>query len=209
VQKSDRKRPTGIGRWIEAKPTCRQDSRTRAGGAGSRAAQALGRSSHFPGLTRSSSHQLATANDNGPVDPSSRLHCCLADLVQRGDVLCPGRGEPESAGCTRGCFPGWTGPTRLSVRTGRAAGRRDARVGLPPGLGLREQPPQLDLRVTLGLARLPEPDLPSGQRVLPALHLCAPRPARQLLNVTRRVVLHSGTMQRCTDIGPRPSPCQA
>jgi hypothetical protein len=41
-----------------------------------------------------------------------------------------------------------------------------------------------DLRLDLGPAGLPEPELAPGRRVLPGVHLGMPRPARQLLYVT-------------------------
>src|SRR5215472_136147 len=46
-------------------------------------------------------------------------------------------------------------------------GDRDVRIRVPPSLRELEQPAQLDLRLDLGLAGLPEPELAAGQRVLP------------------------------------------
>jgi hypothetical protein len=56
----------------------------------------------------------------------------------------------------------------------------DGRAGLrpTPGHNLLEQLAELNLRGNLGLAGLPEPDLTTGQRVLPCVHLDTPGPAR-------------------------------
>ena len=81
-----------------------------------------------------------------------------------------------------------------------------AGLGLPAGLRLLEELPELDLRANLGLAGLPEPDLTAGQRVLPGLHLDAEGPAGQLLYVTRWRDGHGTTVQRRTTFGPRIGP---
>ena len=85
-------------------------------------------------------------------------------------------------------------------------GDGDVRVGLPSCPREREQLAELDLRLDLGLAGLPEPDLAAGQRVLPGVYLGTPRPARQLLYVTGRTTRHGGRVHRRTDIGPRTGP---
>jgi hypothetical protein len=69
----------------------------------------------------------------------------------------------------------------------------DGRAGLrlTPGRDLLEQLAELNLRGNLRFAGLPEPDLTTGQRVLPGVHLDAPGSAGQLLNVTRRSYRHT------------------
>jgi hypothetical protein len=54
----------------------------------------------------------------------------------------------------------------------------DGRAGLrlTPGHNLLEQLAELNLRGNLGLAGLPEPDLTTGQRVLPCVHPDTPGP---------------------------------
>jgi hypothetical protein len=85
-------------------------------------------------------------------------------------------------------------------------GDGDAQIRLPPGPRELKQPAELDLRLDLGPAGLPEPDLAAGQRVLPGVYLGAPRSARQLLYVTGWGMRHGGRVHRRTDIGPRSGP---
>src|SRR5207244_3243478 len=70
----------------------------------------------------------------------------------------------------------------------------------------REQPAELDLRLYLGSAGLPEADLAAGQRVSPGVYLGTPRSARQLLYVTGGDVRHVGRVHRHTVIGPQSGP---
>jgi hypothetical protein len=55
-------------------------------------------------------------------------------------------------------------------------GHGDGGIGLPPGLRHREQLAELDLRGPLGLACLAEPDLPAGERSVPAYTLARQDP---------------------------------
>ena len=66
-------------------------------------------------------------------------------------------------------------------------------IGLSPILGECKQLPELDLRSDLVLARLPEPDLASGEWILPGVHLDTKGSTRQLLYVTGCRDPHGGT----------------
>src|SRR5262249_16477997 len=85
-------------------------------------------------------------------------------------------------------------------------GDRDLRVRLPSCPRKREQPAELNLRLYLGLAGLPEPELPTGQRVLPRVYLGTPRSARKLLYVTGGGPGHGGGVHRPIALGPRTGP---
>jgi hypothetical protein len=63
-------------------------------------------------------------------------------------------------------------------------GDGDVRVGLPPGLGHREQLAELDLRRPFGLTCPPQPDLTARQRVDPGVYLHAPGSAGESLYVS-------------------------
>jgi hypothetical protein len=80
-------------------------------------------------------------------------------------------------------------------------GDGDLRVGLPPCPGEYEQPAELDLRLDLGLAGLPEAELAAGQRILPGVRLGTPRPAQQLLYVTGRA--NAADYTAADFVGPR------
>jgi hypothetical protein len=84
----------------------------------------------------------------------------------------------------------------------------DGRAGLrlAPGRYLLEQLAELDLRGKRRLARLPEPDLATGQRVLPGVHLHAPGSAGESLYVSGWSSSHDITVRRTNDIGPRTGP---
>jgi hypothetical protein len=104
-----------------------------------------------------------------------------ADLAYFPD---PERGLDGAADVAEvGLFRGDVSPCDRHVRV-EQLGDGDARVGLPSCPRELEQPAELDLRLDLRPASLPEPDLAAGQRVLARVHLGTPRPARQLLYVT-------------------------
>jgi hypothetical protein len=74
-------------------------------------------------------------------------------------------------------------------------GDGEVRVRLPPGPRELEHLAELDLRLDLGLAGLPELELAAGQRVLPGVYPGTPRPARQLLYVTLRLTRQTAELQ--------------
>jgi hypothetical protein len=107
-----------------------------------------------------------------------------ADLAYFLDPECglDGAADIAEVGLHRGHVP----PGHRNVLV-EQSGDGDVRVRLPPCPCEREQLAELDLRLDLGPAGLPEPELAAGQRVLPGVYPGTPRPARQLLYVTGRL----------------------
>ena len=126
--------------------------------------------SHQPGVQRVQQRAADLADLRGP-------DCRLDSPADIPEIALPRRHVP---------------PGRRHVLV-EQLGNRDGRVGLPSRCGLREQLAELDLRRPLGLACLPQPDLPTRQWVGRDIHLHSPRSARQLLSVSTRGANHDGT----------------